>query len=667
MADRRWLVATAAAVSGFLALLAGSLAIATGADWGDLFESFAFTNTVIGLSFAVTGALIAWFRPANWVGWLFVASGLGHLVSAAGAMLAFAGLQWGWAPWLIATATTLYATLWQAGILALFPLALIVFPTGRLLSPRWMIVVVFIAVHAVWMLAVAAFASETLFGRAEATSILSIGLVLPEPLEIAGNLLSSVTLVAAAVALVVRYARGDDVVRRQLLWLILALIAIGLLNSQRWLTGDGPVLPLLSVALIPVAVAIAILRYRLLDIRLVLSRTLLYALVFGLVIAAYVGLVAGLSLLVPTEVERGISIAAAVAVALAFNPLRLLLQGVIDRAFYGSRRDPTLLVTRLSDQLRRPDDDLSFLLDRVRHDLRLPYLALRDTEAALIAESGDGSETTLAEMPLVYQALPQGALVVGLRRGDSSMHPADERTLGLVAGPLALALYALRLAAEVALARAATVEAREHERAILYRELHDGLGPELTSAAFRADAAYNLVRSDPDQTAALLGELRAEIRSSLNDVRRVVYGLRPIELDKRGLVGAIRNRMDALAPDIQGTLSAPATLPELSPAVELAAYRIVSEALTNVLRHSSGTTVVVEVSVDAELHVVVVDDGAPAEGWAEGVGIGSMIERAEELGGSASVGPHEGGWRVEAHLPRALPSAASANQEGSAR
>ena len=257
-------------------------------------------------------------------------------------------------------------------------------------------------------------------------------------------------------------------------------------------------------------------------------------------------------------------------------------------------------------------------------------------------------------MPLTYRGADQGTLLVGLRRGESRLHDADRRALDVIATPLALALHATALSEEVRAARAAAVESAAAEQVRLQRELHDGLGPTLTSVAFRADAASNLVGTDTEQAGQLLHEIRADVRTAIESVRRVVYGLRPIELDDLGLAGALRQKVSALAHGdrrLVVDLAIPDTLPPLSPAIELAAYRIATEALTNVVRHSDAHACRISVHAGDQLVITVTDDGEPPTRWRPGVGIRSIAERAEELGGSANAGPVIGGWNVSAHLP----------------
>jgi signal transduction histidine kinase len=157
--------------------------------------------------------------------------------------------------------------------------------------------------------------------------------------------------------------------------------------------------------------------------------------------------------------------------------------------------------------------------------------------------------------------------------------------------------------------------------------------------------------------------VRGDLRTALDSVRDVVYGLRPIELDSLGLAGALRQKVAGMSGDarrgITVELDAPQSLPELSPAVELAAYRIVNEALTNVLRHSGARHCLISMTVDRDLVVTVRDDGDPPSSWSPGVGMRSMTDRAEELGGSTTSGPTGTGWEVSARLPLPASSAPS--------
>jgi two-component system, NarL family, sensor kinase len=630
-------------------------ALASGIGWQLFVQSYSLTNLVIGLAFLASGAPVAWLTR-NVVGPLLIAAGVCHLISAAATMIAVFGLNADWPTSVISALSTFSNGPWQLGVGLLFPLALLLFPDGRLPSRRWAWVAWLIVISGAFQAVTGMLADGSSFSDSpEANSILSIGLELPESVVLIAGIASDAAYVLVISALVWRFIRGDERTRRQVMWLILALLIILVLNVERLLTGDGPILLLLSAVLIPIALAIAIVRYELFDIRVALSRTLLYGLTIALVIAIYIGVVAGLTLLVPSNAQRSVSVAAAIVVAFLFAPLRTLVQRMINRAFYGTRSDPAMTAWQIGEGLRH-DDDLPGVLEQTRLALRLPWISLRAEPAGnQIAMAGEHQETPTAELPLTYRDEQVGTLVVGLRRGERDLHDADRRTLELIATPLAVALHATALSGQVQQARTMTVEAAAAERVRLQRELHDGVGPILTSAAFQADAASNLIHSDPDGAERLLDEIRTELRGAIDDVRRVVYGLRPIELDNAGLVGAIRQRLAGLpggeAGQIRVEIEHPDQLPALSPAVELAAYRIASEAINNALTHSEGRRCLVKITANGTLAVTVRDDGRPPSSWTPGVGLRSILERAEELGGTAAAGPTGDGWEVRARLP----------------
>jgi signal transduction histidine kinase len=262
-----------------------------------------------------------------------------------------------------------------------------------------------------------------------------------------------------------------------------------------------------------------------------------------------------------------------------------------------------------------------------------------------------------------YGGTTVGSLLVGLRSGESGLSPADRNVLALVAVPLAVAVHATRLSDELQASRERLVAAREEERRRLRRDLHDGLGPTLTGVAFTADAAANLVSVDPSRASSLLGDLRRDTRTAIADVRRLVDDLRPPALDELGLVGALRQRADQLSWRADGasvSVSVSAEgLPALPAALEVAAYRIATEALTNVVRHSRATVAVLALRCGTELEIEVTDDGSPNGAWIPGVGLQAMRERAAELGGTFEAGPSTAGGRVRASFPLVRPAVTS--------
>jgi signal transduction histidine kinase len=161
----------------------------------------------------------------------------------------------------------------------------------------------------------------------------------------------------------------------------------------------------------------------------------------------------------------------------------------------------------------------------------------------------------------------------------------------------------------------------EEERRRLHRELHDSLGPVLTGAALKADAAALQAMVDPARAEALDLELADQLREAISDLRRIVYGLRPPALDELGLVGALRRQEGQLGP-VTLTVTAPEELPVLPAAVEVTAYRVATEAVANVVRHAGASTAEVSLTATpAELTVSVTDDGHSTAGWVPGVGL----------------------------------------------
>ena len=261
------------------------------------------------------------------------------------------------------------------------------------------------------------------------------------------------------------------------------------------------------------------------------------------------------------------------------------------------------------------------------------------------------------ELPLLHQGAPVGTLVLGVRPGESTFSPADRRLLGDLARQAGVAVSTVRLTADLQRSRERLVTAREEERRRLRRDLHDGLGAQLAGLTVQAGVLRSLIARDPAAADELAVELRGELRTAIADIRRLVHGLRPPALDELGLVGALQREAERIGSDGTGPridVDVPEQLPALPAAVEVAAYRIAQEALTNVVRHAAARVCTVRLAADAaELTLEVTDDGTglPAVPTL-GVGTSSMRERAAEVGGECVVAPApDRGTRVVARLP----------------
>jgi signal transduction histidine kinase len=369
-------------------------------------------------------------------------------------------------------------------------------------------------------------------------------------------------------------------------------------------------------------------------------------------------------------------------VAVLFQPLRGRLQRGVNRMMFGDRDDPSAVTSRLGRRIEAtlaPESVLPTIAETIAQALKLPY-------AAILLKEGEGFRTAAAYgsstgepevLPLMYQREEIGRLVLSPRAPGEDFSSADRSLLEDLARQAEVAVHAVRLTADLQRSREQLVATREEERRRLRRDLHDGLGPTLASFALKLDAARKLVRRKPEDTEALLSRLKEQTQETVSDVRRLVYGLRPPALDDLGLVGAIHQQAEShgfVADGYSGaaewevtgeaglsfSLEAPRDLPALPAAVEVACYRIAQEALTNVARHAHAKTCQLRLSVDkgtGALGVEITDDGVGMpKDLVAGVGLSSMRERAEELGGTLEVEPNpEGGTRVLARLPLPTP------------
>jgi signal transduction histidine kinase len=688
-----------------------------------LYPLYAVLTAMLSLVYPTIGALIVSRLPRNPIGWIFC--GVGLLYQLHHFALAYSNyavaenfaLLWGeYAAWF--STWIEFAGLILAGVFLM-----LLFPDGRLRSRRWRIV----AWTAVLGAALAALADGfypglllthgyienplgamgsigrelTTYGSLAASKVLDSALLLMS------------TLAALFSPLVrLQRARGDE--RQQLKWFLYGAVpsAIGLsvflvevtisnytINSMFKTMDMLHILPLgvydaalfygtsyvpaFALLILAVFTCIAILRYRLYDIDLLINRTLVYGTLSAGVAGIYVLAVVGLGALFQARGNLAVSLVATGFVAVLFQPLRSRLQRGVNRLMYGERDDPYAVTSRLGRRIEAtlaPEAVLPTVVETIAQALKLPY-------AAILLKEGDGfrsaasygSPTAEPEaLPLIYQREEIGRLVIGPRAPGELFSTGDRRLLEDLARQAEVAVHAVRLTADLQSSRERLVTAREEERRRLRRDLHDGLGPTLASFALKLEGARKLVRRKPEDAEVLLSRLTEQTQNTVMEVRRLVYGLRPPALDDLGLVAAVRQQAEshgfiahegfsgAAGDGVSGqtglvfSLEAPGNMPTLPAAVEVACYRIAQEAITNVARHSRAKTCRVRLSVDrgaGVLEVEITDDGVGMpEDRVAGVGLSSMRERAEELGGTLAVEPRrESGTRVLARLPLLAP------------
>ncbi len=496
--------------------------------------------------------------------------------------------------------------------------------------------------------------------------------------------------------------------RQQTKWVVFSLSAVvlvfianGLLASQEGIGGSlvletlGETCLFLSGLLVPFSLCIAILRYRLWDIDLIINRALVYGSLTALVVGPYVLVVGGLGALLEDEGNVLLSLLATSLIPLAFAPLHRRLQRGVNRLMYGQRDEPYRVISRLGQRLEGalvPNAVLPAIAHTVREALKLPYVGVElrgDTGHYMAVEEGKPVENPL-RLPFVYQGETLGRLLVAPRPGTTGFSASELRLLEDLARQTGAAAHAVSLQERAQRLHAQTLElaedlrryneglqatrerlvtAREEERRRLRRDLHDGLGPQLAALTLKLETARNRLGNEP-LADALLSDLTQRTQAAVADVRRLVYALRPPALDELGLLSALSEQAAQYSQNgLSVSLDAPEKLPPLPAAVEVAAYRIAQEALTNVVRHARATACVLRLSFDERagmLCVEVRDNGRGlGPGRGRGVGLQSMRERGEELGGSCAVESlSAGGVGVRALLPCRACGNAWAEQEG---
>ena len=447
-----------------------------------------------------------------------------------------------------------------------------------------------------------------------------------------------------------RLAHVDGEERLQLLWPVwgAAAVPLGLLVlwANRFFLGDhewlaDAALAGISVAL-PITVAVAILRHHLFDIELVLSRTLTYgALVLG-VSAVYALVLLAAERLTTSSTAGGLL--AVVVVAVMVHPAYSWLRLRIERWVYGYRSEPHRALRLLADRADAADPAAlsASITDAIAEALRLDHVWVDDGGAAV--------DNRVVRTPLVHRGERLGDLAAEVPAGRQ-LSAAELSLLHDLARYAAVLVRSEQQGAQLRESRAHIVAGREEERRRLRRDLHDGVGPALAAIVLKLNAAQS--RSDDGERIRLLVEARDEVRETIAEVRRVVDDLRPAAVDEVGLLGALRQQAARLSGDLTFEVTGPDTLPRLPAAVEVAAYRIASEAMTNAVRHAAASRCQVALHLNGAFEVTVADDGRGADAAAPpGVGWTSMRERAAELGGSCTITSRpEGGLLVRALLP----------------
>jgi two-component system NarL family sensor kinase len=652
-------VATSAAAAGLDAAATDAQRAAAQAGRGAL-------TALIGSVQVCAAAVILAPRPRHAVG---------LALAALGGVWALDGLLEAWSAYSIGTGrpgTALavwFVARFGAFLLPGLTLVLLLYPTGRLLSGRWRAVAVAVLVAACALpLALLLAPDPVLFRDGPVPGVRTDWLALPVSDEVAVAVLTAsrvVTMLSlpAALALVIaRHRRAGAAERTQLRWLLWAGIVCALGVLVLLLVPAGPLTTAvlaLTVVLVSVSAAIGVVRPGLADVDALVAGTLTYAGVAVALVGLDLLLLAGVDRALAQRLDqREVTLLVLVVAVAVYGPLRTSLGALVRRLLFGRRGDRYGVVSSFAARLERSaqvEEQLPALAEavastfKVRHVRVEVYLPGGGAHQASYGEAGGDTD----ELDIAYRGEAVGRLVLA-RGGLRSLLSHRDRALLLdLARQAAIAIRAGLLAGQLQDSRERLVLAREEDRRRIRRDLHDGLGPVLGGVAMRLDAAGNAVTADPETARRLVRQARSEITDALDDVRRLVHGLRPPALDDLGLLAAIEQQADRARTALQVEVRAE-ELGAPPAAVEVAAFRIVSEALTNVVKHADATRCRISLRPSGTvLEVVVADDGRGiAADVAAGVGLLSLRERAEELGGECTVScPPEGGTRVRALLP----------------
>jgi signal transduction histidine kinase len=632
-------------------------------------ETFQPSDLSQPLAFAaigVVGLAVAIHQPKNAIGWIYLvvwlaAAGIfallqeyaywvavSHPNAPGGAAAVWLG-NWGWVPIFV--------------LLLTYPFLL--FPDGHLPSPRWRKVAYAISIAGtLWSIS---FALES----ADYTD--ALGRHVPNPFapealapffDGARVLLSFVVigLMAATVgSLVVRYrrSRGDE--REQIRWLMLAA-AITLLwfalpfehGNGGWVDfGQGFVL-----ALIPVSIGIAILKYHLYDIDLVLRKTLVFGVLAVFITLVYVAIVVGVGTAVGSSGNPVLSGIAAAIVALAFQPVRRWGQRLANRLVYGKRATPYEILSEFSSRLGEaydPEDVLPrmarILADGTSSKRADVWLHV-DGKLRVAASwpSTDEPAAELAAEPLPPGLVPVrhrdellGALSVQKAPGESLT--ANESKLvddlaaqaGLVLRNVALTEQLRMRLEELHASRQRLVGAQDEERRKIERNIHDGAQQQLVALAVKQRLAASLIGNDDERASAMLAELQIETNAALDDLRDLARGIYPPLLADRGLAAALEAQARKAALPVTVDADEIDRFPQ---DVEATVYFCTLEALNNVAKYADATRALVRLSNgNGELHFEVTDDGCGFDSASTGYGTGlqGMADRLAAVGGELSV------------------------------
>jgi signal transduction histidine kinase len=660
-------------------------------------------ETVMSLTFAIVGGLIASQRPRNPVGWLFLFMAV--VMGAGGITAQYARFAAITHPGLLGAQWALWWSVWSEQFV--YPaggatMTLLLIPDGRLPSRRWRPLVP-VAVIATFIVAIliGALGTSPLQGPdnqpqlPNPVAVKSLVTLSQGALGYAWFLALGVLLVAATAPLVrLRRARGEE--REQLKWIayVVVLTALGTLlvyaasviapqaavaTNDIWLLVN-----LLGFAVaLPVAIGIAVLKYRLYDIDIIISRTIVYGSLAVFISAVYVGIAVGVGALVGGggKPNLALSIVATAIVAIGFQPTRERLQKLANRLVYGKRATPYEVLSEFAGRVAETyaADDVLPRMARVLREgtgAESATVWLRGMAELRPAATDPVGVSERESLPMTNGSLPSlpdatravevrhhgellGALSVNKRRGEA-LTPIEQKLVDDLAHQAGLVLKNVGLSAdlqarldELRASRQRLVHAQDLERRRLERNLHDGAQQHLVALKVKLGLAEMLLVRDPAKAAATLEQLKGDADEALETLRDLARGIYPPLLADKGLVVALESQARKATLPVRVEA---AGVGRYAQDVEATVYFCVLEALQNVQKYAAASVVIVELHGDDEgaLTFAVADDGRGFDtaSTKPGAGLVNMRDRLDALGGVVEVTSQPGaGTRISGTLP----------------
>jgi signal transduction histidine kinase len=613
--------------------------------------------SVYAVTLAGAGALIASREPRNPIGWLFCVSALVSAVMADAAQ--------GWAlrageeGWRGGDVAELLASSGRQTSGLCWILAFLLIPNGRLPGRRWR-VVVWLAVLGTAMTMVGWSLDEDLYDFPSGHNPFAIEGLPTRALFAVGVALMIAAMLASAASVVVRFRRSHGVEHHQLKWFALAAgfaaLVLPLSFALWFVTPVAPVLIAVALTALPIAACIAILRYRLYEVDVVVNRTLVYGVVTVLLAAVF----AATTVLLGTALGRGSGWATAGAtlvVAVVFRPLRAWVQDSVDRRFNRARYDAVHRMTEFLETLRNgraAPEEVEGVLRELSSDPRMElHFLLPESELYVDARGVPArrlAHDVRERIPIERGGQPLGMVVL-------SPATAEQRELlksVVEAGGLAIEIARLRVElrrqlAEVEASRARIVTSANEERQRIERDLHDGAQQRLVSIGLALrHAQHELDTSSPERASHTLDGALAEVAVAIDELRELAHGLPPAQLDA-GLGPAFRE----LARRTPMPVEVKTPSERFDRGLEATAYFIACEGLTNAVKHANATRIALSAGQEnGKLVVSIADDGVGGARAIRGSGLSGLSDRVAALGGTLRIESHQAaGTTLIAELP----------------